>query len=198
MSIPKEGPTLGGKVMTMKTLWVGGLATALAATTIGCAMNPTTSTPESTTPMSAIDQAQMQPDRSVMSIDDLRQNLPARISEADAAKMLVTLDTSKIVMDGDYSVQQMGYSGRSYGGHRGFNIGHRGLGFRGFSRGFFHGFGHHRFNRFSHFNRFRFFNFRNNFFPYYLNAGFYYPYTFASRFNYLYPYNNSYYPYNCW
>jgi hypothetical protein len=177
----------------MKTLWVGGLATAIAATSIGCAMNPTTSTPEATTQasLSVIDQAQLQPDRSVMSIADLKANLPARISEADAAKMLVEIDTSKIVLGNDYSVQQL----RSFGG--GHRMGHRGLGFRGFSRGF-HGFGGHRFNRFSHFNRFRFLNFRNNFYPYYFNSGYYYPYTNFSTFNYLYPYNNSYYPYSCW
>jgi hypothetical protein len=180
--------------MTMKTLWVGGLATVLAATTFGCATNPTTSTaaPQQET-LSVIDQAQVQPERSIMSINDLKANLPARISEADAARMLVEIDPSKIVTDGNYSVQQR-FGGRGIGrGFGGFGRGFGHGGFRGFSRGFHGGFG-----RFGGFNRFRYFNYGSNFYPYYLNAGYYYPYAYNNYYNYLYPYSGSYYPYTCW
>lgn len=175
--------------MTMKSLLVGGLATALAATTIGCATNPTTSTtaPQQET-LSVIDQAQVQPDRSIMSIADLKANLPAQISEADAARMLVEIDPNKIVTDGNYAVQQS-LRGRGIG----FGLGHRGLGFRGLSRGFYGGYG-----RFGGLSRFRYFNYRNLYYPYYYNAGFYRPYIYGGYYNYLYPYASSYYPYTCW
>lgn len=171
--------------MSIKTLLVGGLSTALAVTAFGCASAPTTSTSTQET-LSAIDQAQMQPERSIMSIADLKTNLPAQISEADAARMLVEIDPNKIVTDGNYAVQQF----RSRG--IGFGLGHRG-GFRGLSRGFYGGY-----HRYGGLSRFRYFNYRNNYYPYYYNAGFYRPYVFRSYYNYLSPYNNAYYPYTCW
>src|SRR5690606_31011611 len=99
--------------MSSKMLLVGSLATALAATAFGCSSLPTNTT-EAQQPMSVIDQAQFGPqaDRQVQSIADLKANLPARISEADAATMLVEIDPSKVV-SGNYSVQQ--FRGR-YGG----------------------------------------------------------------------------------
>jgi hypothetical protein len=171
--------------MTIKTLLVGGLSTALAVTAFGCASTPTTSTAQES--LSVIDQAQVQPDRSVMSIADLKANLPAQISEADAARMLVEIDPSKIVTEGNYAVQQR-FGGRSIG----FG-GHRGLGFRGLSRGFYGGY-----HRYGGLSRFRYFNYRNLYYPYYYNAGFYRPYIYGSYYNYLYPYATSYYPYTCW
>jgi hypothetical protein len=180
--------------MTMKSLLVGGLATALAATTIGCATNPTTTTtaPQQET-LSVIDQAQVQPTRSVMSIADLKANLPARISEADAATMLVEIDPSKIVTEGNYSVQQRfgrGGIGRGFGSFgRGFGHG----GFRGFGRGFYGGYG-----RYGGFGRYRYLGYGGSYYPYYLNRGYYYPYTLGGYYNYLYPYSGSYYPYTCW
>lgn len=140
-----------------------------------------------------VDQAQVQPNRSVMSIADLKANLPARISEADAATMLVEIDPSKIVTDGNYSVQQRGFRGGFGRGFGGFGRGIGYGGFRGFGRGFYGGYG-----RFGGLGRYRYLGYGGSYYPYYLNSGYYYPYTYGNYYNYLYPYGGSYYPYTCW
>lgn len=112
-----------------------------------------------------------------MSFDEIRKQLPSRISEADAAKMLVKINPDQVVKDGsEQSVQQ--WRGRFFG--RGF-----------FGRSFF--------NRFSTFSYFPFYNY---YFPYYNYAGYYYPYYYPyysySYFPYFYNYGYRYWPYSYW
>jgi hypothetical protein len=168
--------------MKSNHLILGGLATVLAVTTFGCASTPSTTTAPQE-PMSAIDQAQFgtQSDRQIQSIADLKANLPAQISEADAAKMLVEIDPSK-VRTNNYSVQQWGFRGGFRGGLRGFG---------GIGRGWYGGYGRG-------FGAYRYFGYGGRYFPYYNYGGFYRPYLYGSYYPYLYNYANYYYPYTCW
>ncbi|MNS20435.1 hypothetical protein D3C72_521710 [compost metagenome] len=170
--------------MKSKQLVLGGMATLLAVATFGCTSTPSTTTAPQE-PLSAIDQAQLgtQSDRTIQSVADLKANLPARISEADAAKMLVQIDPSQ-VRTNSYSVQQWGFRGgmRGFGGYGGF---------RGFGRGWYGGFGRG-------FGAYRYFGYGGRYFPYYNLGSYYYPYTYGSYYPYLYNYSNYYYPYTCW
>lgn len=167
--------------MTSKQLVLGGMATLMAVATFGCASTPTTIT-ETQAPLSPVDQAQLstQADRQIQSVADLKANLPARISAADAATMLIEIDPSQIRTN-NYSVQQWGFRGglRSFGG------------FRGLSRGWYGGYGRGL-------GAYRYFGFRGRYFPYYNLGSYYYPYTYNNYYPYLYNYSNYYYPYTCW
>jgi hypothetical protein len=181
------------------------LSTALAGTALGCAP----AIPNSNLPAQApVPQAQsimeegavhpdqlVQSDRQIMvgsqamSFEEIRKQLPSRISKEDADRLLVDIDTSKIVQSGDMEVQQRGRGfSRGFGG-RGFS---RGFGGRGFARGFGRGF--------RSFGRSRFFGFRGSYFPYYSLGNYYYPYSYAygayNYYPYLYGYGSSYYPYS--
>lgn len=130
-----------------------------------------------------------------MTVEEIRKQLPSRISEADAAKMLVKIDIDKVNQDASFDTQQR--FGRGFGG-RGFARGFGGRGF--FGRGFYGGFGFR--NRF--FNRgfyggLGFYPYSSYYFPYYYNAGYYYPYSYSYANTlcspYLYGYGGSYWPY---
>jgi len=178
------------------TRWLGLAVTAgVLGGTLGCAQNMPSA---STQAPAVIPQAQSAsggdtaPDKLVagerqimvngkaMSIDEIRKQLPSRISEADAAKMLVKIDPSRVVTDGrEQNVQQ--WWGRRFGFGRGF-----------FGRSFF-------FNRFSTFS---YFPFNNFYFPYYYNLGYYYPYSYPyysyTYWPFFYNYGLSYWPYSWW
>lgn len=125
-----------------------------------------------------------------MSVDQIRKELPSRISEADAAKLLIELDPSKIVESKDLEVQQR--YGRGYG--RGYA---RGFG-RGYGRGFYGRYGYGRYG----YGRFRYYGHRGYYYPYYRYANYYYPYYYPYYSNYYYPYmygyGGYYYPYSYW
>lgn len=185
----------------MKATRIFGLAVATTlAGTLGCAQNvpnvPAAQTPEIPQLQAAangpvapdkllVDNFQTMVDGKAMSVEEIRKQLPARISAADAAKMLVKLDMDQVNQDGDYDTQQFrrGFGGRSFF-RRGF---HGGLGFRSrfFNRSFFGGLG--------------FYPYSSYYFPYYYNAGYYYPYAYNYANTlcspYLYGYGGSYYPY---
>jgi hypothetical protein len=171
----------------MSKKWIAGSLIALtAATSFGCA-GATSPSQTPTTPMAATAQA----DRHVQAVGDnmtfnqIVDQLPKRISEADAARMLVTIDPSKVVDENTYTVQQRG---RGFGG--GFRGGMgRGIGAFG-HRGFYGGFR-------GNYGRYRYFGHGGRYFPYYLNRGYYYPYSYGSVYPYFYNYANSYYPYSC-
>ncbi|GEM_PF-1772251 len=129
-----------------------------------------------------------------MSVDQIRKLLPARISAADAAKMLVKIDMDQVVQTGEYDTQQR--FGRGFGG-RGFGRGFGGRRF--FGRGFFGGsrFRSRFFGR--GFGGLSYFPYSSYYFPYSYSAGYYYPYTYNYANTlcspYLYGYGGSYYPY---
>ncbi len=178
------------------------LATSLMGT-VGCAQNvpnvPAAQTPE-IPQVQAVANGDVAPDQllvdnfqtmvngKAMTMEEIRKQLPARISAADAAKMLVKLDMDKVAKDGDYDTQQWRgrFGGRGFIG-RGF---HGGLGFRSRFLGFGRGLG---------FGGLGFFPYSSYYFPYYYNAGYYYPYSynFANTLcsPYLYGYGGSYFPY---
>jgi hypothetical protein len=172
-------------VSLMSKKWIAGTVIALtAATSFGCAgtTSPSQTAPNAQAAVTAQADRHVQAVGNTMTFNQIVDQLPKRISVADAEKMLTTIDPSKVSTDNTYTVQQRGF-GRFGGGiGRGFGaFGHRGF-YGGFGRGF---------------NRFRFFGHRNYYFPYYLNRGYYYPYSYGSVYPYFYNYANSYYPYSC-
>jgi hypothetical protein len=140
---------------------------------------------------------QIMVDGQPMDVDQIRKQLPSRISEADAAKLLIELDPSKIVEDKDLEVQQRyGRYGRGYG--RSYGRGYaRGFG-RGYGRGFYGRYGYGRYG----YRRFRYYGHRGYYYPYYRYAGYYYPYSYPYASSYYYPYmygyGGHYYPYSYW
>ncbi|HEY9899543.1 MAG TPA: hypothetical protein V6D00_10205 [Pantanalinema sp.] len=158
------------KRVNMQTWIVTGLAIAAA----GC------STPAPTVNSTADAQqpaAQLAPERAVLmdgqaTNDEVLKALPRRISEADAQKMLVNLPADKLqgplAQGNERSTQQRwgrGWRGRGFGwGGRGFGFG--GLGWGGFS----------------------YYPYNNFYYPYYLSAGYYYPYSYPYYGSYYYPY----------
>ncbi|MNS46217.1 hypothetical protein D3C72_787040 [compost metagenome] len=122
-----------------------------------------------------------------MSFDQIRAQLPQQISEADANRLLTSIDPSKIAEDeaqANFTVQQRGFRG-GYGGiGRGFSRGFGGYG-RGFGRGFYGGYG----------RGFRYYNYGRFAFPYYNYGGFYRPYYYNNYYPFLYNYANTCYPY---
>jgi len=179
------------------TRWLGlAVSAGVLGGTLGCAQ---TMPAASTQAPAVIPQAQSVPggdmtpdsllnndrqimvDGKAMTFDQIRKELPARISEADAAKMLVKLNPNEVVADGnEQNVQQ--WRGRFFG-RRFFG--------RGFSPFFF--------NRFSTFSYFPYSSF---YFPYYYNAGYYYPYVYPyysySYYPFFYRYGARYWPYSYW
>lgn len=195
----------------MKATRIFGLAVATTlAGTLGCAQNvpsvPAAQTPDIPQVQAAangpvapenllVGNFQTMVNGQAMSVDEIRKQLPSRISAADAAKMLVKIDIDKVVQDGEYDTQQFrrgfggrGFIGRGFGGRGFFGRGfYGGYGFRSrfFNRGFYGGLG--------------FYPYSSYYFPYYYNAGYYYPYTYSYANTlcspYLYGYGGSYYPY---
>ncbi len=176
------------------------LSVALVGTALGCAStapNANTPAPAAIPQASSITEGSVHPDQfmqsdrqimvngQAMSFDQIRKNLPSRISEADAAKLLVEIDTSKI-KDGDMEVQQR--FGRGFA--RGFS--------RGWGRGFYGGFG--RGLGYGGYGRFRYLGYGGSYWPYYGYGGYYYPYSYGygglSYWPYLYGYGGGYYPYS--
>jgi hypothetical protein len=172
-----------------------------AATMVGCGSPAalTTSPTNADTNTALAPEAAFQGDRHVlatgatMSFDQIRAQLPQQISEADANRLLTTIDLSKIAEDdaqANFTIQQRGYGGfrggigRGFGG-RGFARGFGGYG-RGFGRGFYGGYG----------RGFRFYNYGRFSFPYYNYGGFYRPYYYNNYYPFLYNYANTCYPYS--
>jgi len=190
--------------MNVKQSLYLAMSTALVGTALGCAPAvPNASTPAAgvpETPMLAQDLSEgtVHPDQLIqdhqrimvggqqLTVDQLRKALPSRISEADAAKLLVEIDPSKVIAANDQEVQQRGRFGRGYA--RGFA---RGWG-RGFYRGYGRGYG----------RGFRYYGYRGYYFPYYRYSGYYYPYYYPyysySYYPYYYGYRGAYYPYRYW
>ncbi len=120
-----------------------------------------------------------------MTVEQIRKQIPSRISAADAPKMLVQIDPDKIVKEdakGDLQTQQWGrraFFGRGFYG--GYGLYGRGLyGYGGL--GLYGGYGYYPFGGY--------------YWPYYSYAGYYYPYSYASYYYpYLYGYSGLYYPY---
>lgn len=178
------------------------LSAALMGTAIGCAPAvPTATEPtnSATQPVQALAEGTVHPDQLIqderqilvggkpMTVDQLRQVLPSRISKEEAAKLLVEIDPSKIVFSNEQEVQQRGRGiGRGFG--RGFA---RGWG-RGFYRGYGRGWG----------RGFRYYGYGGYYFPYYLYGNYYYPYYYPYysylTYPYLYGYGGLYYPYRYW
>ncbi len=171
--------------------WLGlALTTGLIGGTLGCSSSMPIA---STQAPAVIPQAQSVPggdaapdslvsgerqimvDGKAMSFDEIRKQLPARISEADAAKMLVKLNPNEVMDQGSDSDIQQWRRSRFF-----------------FRRGF------SPFFR-SRFRSFSFFPFRNFYFPYYYNTGFYYPYYYPyysySYYPFFYRYGYNYWPY---
>lgn len=176
------------------------MSTALVGTALGCAPSvPSASVPdvpqaqnltEGTVPPDQIvvNDRQIMVGNQPMDFEQVRKQLPARISEADAAKMLIELDSSKIVEPSSQELQQRGRFGRGYA--RGF--------YRGYGRGFYGRYGYGRYG----YNRFRYYGYRGYYYPYYRYANYYYPYYYPYYSNYYYPYmygyRGYYYPYSYW
>ncbi len=172
------------------TRWLGlALSAGLVGGTLGCAQSmPATSTqapaviPQAQSvaggdaaPESLFTgERQIMVNGNAMNFDEIRKQLPARISEADAAKMLVTLNPNEVMNSGSDSELQQ------WRGRRFFR--------RGFSPYFR-----------TRFRRFSYFPYRNFYFPYYYNLGYYYPYTYPfysySYYPFFYRHSYRYWPY---
>ncbi len=178
------------------------MSTALVGTALGCAPAiPGAQTPADVPQVQNLSEGSIAPDQHIqndrqimvdgqpMNVEQIRKELPSRISEADAAKLLIEIDTSKIVEDKGLEVQQR------YG--RGYRRGFYGRGYaRGFGRGFYGRYGYGRYG----YGRFRYYGHRGYYYPYYRYAGYYYPYTYPyysySYYPYMYRYGGYYYPYS--
>ena len=176
--------------MTSNKLMAGVIATTAMALAVGCA-----GTPLSTTQAPA---TAPETNRSVLAAGDMkagfeqmRANLPARISVADAKRMLTTIDPSKIsAKDNPASVQWLGLRGfRSgwFGGYGGLGLG---LGY-GLGAGWGGMYGYPGLG----YPGFMYYNYGNFCYPYYLDGGFYYPYTYGGYSPFLYQYSSVWYPY---
>jgi hypothetical protein len=175
------------------TQWLGlALSAGLLGSSLGCA----NTVPAASTPAPAvIPQAQSVPggdaapdtlftgerqimvDGKAMTFDEIRKQLPSRISEADAAKLLVQINPNEVMDDGKEADLQQ-WRRRAFFGRR----------FSPFFR--------------TRFRSFSYFPYSNFYFPYYYNAGFYYPYTYPYYSYYYSPffYRHSYryWPYSYW
>lgn len=178
------------------------MSTALVGSALGCAPAiPNAKTPDAIPMAQSLMEGSVHPDQLItddrmvmvdgktMSFEQIRQQLPARISEADAARLLVSIDPSKVMDSGEMELQQRrGWRGGGRSFARGWGRGFA----RGFGRGLYRGFGNYRY-----------FGYRGYYFPYYYNAGYYYPYTYPygglTYAPYLYGYGGGLYPYSyCW
>lgn len=161
--------------MSTKRLWAGVLSIGLLGAAIGCSQGMPTSTDKAPAP-----------DRQVLSVDDpaflgdkatfeqLRKELPQRISEEDAKNLLVRIDPSQVKEDKTYSVQLWGR--------------YWGYGFSPFYRGLY--------------SSLYYYPYRSYYFPYSYYGGAYYPYSSlyygASYYPYFYRYRSLYSPYYYW
>ena len=187
----------------VKSRWLGlALTAGVCGGPLGCAQTSTTATapapaiPQLQTPVNGdvapdkliVDNQKIMVNGEAMTADQIRQQLPSRISAADAAKMLVQIDPDQIVKEtaeSDMKTQQWrrGFYGRGFYG-RGFYGGYglygRGLyGYGGLGYG---GYGYYPYGGY--------------YWPYYSYAGYYYPYSYASYYYpYLYGYGARYYPF---
>lgn len=194
--------------MTSRTRTFGPLVACAITLMAGCTHTSPASTvsnqpaPNTTRSLMAVDQATL-PD--ALTDDQARAQLPARISVADANRMLIQINGSQISRDQPtYSLQARG-GGHGGGGHGGHGGG--GHGGHGFGHG--HGFG--RFNNFGGFGfggwgglwgspwlwgygwpSYGFYGLGDYYYPYYLNSGYYYPYSYSPflyrRYRWYYPY----------
>lgn len=176
------------------TRWLGlALSAGLLAGTLGCANTVpavSTTTPAVVPQAASTAGGELAPDQLIngerqvmvngkaMTFDQIRQQLPARISEADAAKMLVTINPSEVMdQGGDTDLQQ--WRRRSFFFRRSFSP-------------FFR----------SRFSTFSYFPYSNYYFPYYYNAGYYYPYYYPyysySYYPFFYRYSYRYWPFSYW
>lgn len=167
-----------------KKLLVGALSILTAATAFGCASTPTT--PQATTTNTA-----QVADRSVMAVGEnpaevaqAIKELPARISVADADKLLTTIDPSQVKDEARHVNVRFG----GYGG-----IGMRGVGYRGLGR-----VGAGWYGRFGLGHGYRFFGHGRRYFPYYRYGSYFYPYSSYGYYPYLTTYSNYCYPYSYW
>jgi hypothetical protein len=182
----------------MTKVWIAGSLMAFTAfTSFGCvsATPPSQSVPTNQAAQAAQGDRHVQAVGDALSFAQLVDKLPKRISEAEAATMLTTIDPSKVVTDTTYSVQQYG-RGYGYGGYG------RGYGYGGYGRGYGYGYGAYGRRGFyggfgGAYGRYRYYGYGGAYFPYYYNAGYYYPYSYGSVYPYFYGYGNSYYPYSC-
>jgi hypothetical protein len=152
---------------------------------VGCAgLSPSTTTPTSQLkaptgqvlpPPAAEEDRHVQADLDQLdeaTFESMIAQLPKSISLADAQRLLVKVDPSKVASGNVYSVQARGGGHGGHGGHMG---GHHSFS-HGHGHGHFHH--HHRFNDFF-FNDFSFFPFYNYYFPYYACGAAYYPYLYG-------------------
>lgn len=131
-----------------------------------------------------LDGFQTMVDGQALSVDEIRKKLPSRLSQNEAAKILVKLDLNQVEVDATFDTQQWG---RGYG--RGY-----------FHRGFYGGYGYRsRFFSPGVFGSLGFYPYSSYYFPYYYSAGYYYPYTYsyanALCSPYLYGYGARFWPY---
>lgn len=175
------------------------LSAGLVGTSLGCAQTSTTAT----APEPAIPQLQAPANGAVapenllvgnqqtmvngqtLTVEQIRQQLPSRISAADAAKMLVKIDESQVALEGsDQNTQQL----RRFGGRSFFGRGiYGGLRYRSrfFGRGIYGGLSYYPYGSY--------------YFPYYNYGSYYYPYTYSYGSYlyspYFYGYGARYWPY---
>lgn len=157
--------------------------TALAM--VGCGNGPVATSPEVAAPQAP------QADRQVLSVtadsnlESLISQLPQRLTEEEASRLLVSIDPSQVseAKSGTYSVLRRGSGGRgSYGG------GHRGS--YGGWRGSYGGRG-----RWGGYGRYRYYGYGGYYWPYASYGGYYYPYFASGYYPYLYGYGGVYNPY---
>lgn len=185
--------------------WSLALSVGLIGATLGCAQGvPTTQPPEAFAPADTmgtlppesviLGDRQISANGQTMTLDQIRKLLPARLTPAEASKLLVSINPDRIDPSGSQEVQVRGF-GRGYGGYgRGYG---RGYGGYGFHRGFWPGFGaRYRYGAYGYYP------YGGYYFPYAYNAGYYtpycYPYAGATYYPFLYGYGNLYNPFYCW
>ena len=158
------------------------MGTAAAAMLIGCATVPTAN-PQATG--DAASQATtlaphevLRDDRHLMvagmpmTFEQIQAELPETLTEAQAARLLVTLDPSRVSLQAPANFTLQVY------GRRGFH----------FSRGYYGGFN-------TRFHNFRYFSHRGYYFPYTRYGSFYRRYSYNNYFPFFYGYRNSFFPY---
>lgn len=198
------------------------LSAAMVGTALGCSSAvPSASTTETTViPKAAsIVEGSLAPDQllkndrqimvngQAMTFDQVRKMLPARISAAEASKMLVKIDESKVVDVKSMETQQWrgrGFYGRGIG--RGFGLGW-GRGFYGGYGGLYGGYGAGLWGGYGGlgcgYGGFSYLGLGGYYFPYYPIGAYYYPYIYPygglSYAPYMYGYGGGLYPYSyCW
>ena len=179
--------------MTSNTMLARMLMIATAAALIGCT-SPTSTQPSNSAP--AVHETHLPPhevlqgDRQLlvagisMNFEEIRANLPERISEAEASRLLTTLDPSRVKQEANFSLQSI-RGGYGYGGYG------RGYSRYTYGRGFYGGFGRS-------YAGYRYYGYGGYYFPYAYRAGYYYPYTYNAYYPFFYGYRGYYYPFYCY